>query len=48
MSKIFIINPKGEVHQLNNSIIKTYHVLNEIVEELFPPLDGISDKVNNL
>jgi phosphatidate phosphatase LPIN len=36
LSKIFIINEHGEVTQLNNSYKKTYNLLNEIVDELFP------------
>lgn len=41
LSRIFIINEKGEVTQLNNSYKKTYNLLNEIVNELFP-----DDKMN--
>jgi Uncharacterized protein involved in plasmid maintenance len=38
MSRIFIINPKGEVHQMNNSYTKTYFVLNSMVDEIFPKI----------
>jgi phosphatidate phosphatase LPIN len=45
LSKIFIINEKGEVTQLNNSYKKTYTLLNEIVDELFPPLNSYLTEV---
>jgi phosphatidate phosphatase PAH1 len=38
MNNIFIIDEKGEIMQLNNSYKKSYNLLNEIVDELFPPL----------
>jgi phosphatidate phosphatase PAH1 len=41
MSKIFVINPKGEIHQLNNSYTKTYSVLNAQVDDIFPPIESI-------
>jgi phosphatidate phosphatase PAH1 len=39
MSRIFIINPKGEIHQLNNSYTKTYSLLNAQVDEVFPKIE---------
>jgi len=38
LGKIFIINEKGEITQLNNAYKKTYVLLNEIVHEMFPDL----------
>ena len=46
LSKIFIINEKGDVVQLNNSIIKTYTLLGEIVHDIFP-LRKEKLKINN-
>lgn len=39
MSNIFIIDEKGEIKQLNNSYKKSYSLLNEIVDQLFPSLN---------
>jgi phosphatidate phosphatase PAH1 len=39
MNNIFIIDEKGEIMQLNNSFKKSYNLLNEIVDELFPALN---------
>jgi phosphatidate phosphatase LPIN len=36
LSKIFIINEKGEVIQLNNTYKKSYPLLSQILHELFP------------
>ncbi len=38
ISKIFIINPKGEIQHLNRAMRKTYLSLNDLVHEMFPPL----------
>ncbi len=38
LTNIFIINEKGEVIQLNNSMLKTYSLLSEIADEVFPKL----------
>ncbi len=38
LSRIFIINEQGEVIQLNNSYKKTYTLINQIVDELFPAI----------
>lgn len=37
LSRIFIINPQGEVTQLNHPIKKSYVLLQGIVDELYPP-----------
>lgn len=40
-SKIFIINPKGEVTQFNNSYFhKSYPMINEIYDMMFPSIEG--------
>lgn len=41
MQNIFIIDEKGEIIQLNNSFKKSYNLLNDIVDELFPSLNSI-------
>ena len=47
MQNIFIIDEKGEIMQLNNSYKKSYPLLNEIVDQLFPKLDWIwGNKIN--
>ncbi len=38
MGKIFIVNTKGDLMQLNNSEIKSYAKLNESVNEVFPDI----------
>ena len=38
MGKIFIVNTKGDLMQLNNSEIKSYAKLNECVNEVFPDI----------
>eukprot|EP01017_Pseudomicrothorax_dubius_P007172 TRINITY_DN1217_c0_g1_i1.p1 TRINITY_DN1217_c0_g1~~TRINITY_DN1217_c0_g1_i1.p1 ORF type:complete len:545 (+),score=137.47 TRINITY_DN1217_c0_g1_i1:195-1829(+) len=44
MNRIFIINPQGDIHQMNNTYKKTYNKLNELVHEMFPPIDTILGK----
>ena len=39
-SKIFIINEKGEISQYNNYYNTTYNQINDIVNEMFPQIDG--------
>jgi phosphatidate phosphatase LPIN len=39
VSKIFIINPKGEIQHMNRALRKTYISLNDLVHEMFPPLN---------
>jgi phosphatidate phosphatase LPIN len=40
-SKIFIINPKGEVSQFNNNFFqKSYPMINEIYDMMFPSIEG--------
>lgn len=41
LHKIFIINPSGNIHTINNTFIKSYPELNEVVTEMFPSLNGI-------
>jgi len=36
LKRIFIINPAGEVHQLDNSETKTYNMIRELVPIQFP------------
>ena len=43
MGKIFIINPAGEIHQLNNTYIKSYPKLDDMVDLIFPHLNHFSN-----
>jgi phosphatidate phosphatase PAH1 len=36
LSRIFIINPEGEVHHFNSQYKKSYPLLTELVHEMFP------------
>lgn len=36
LSRIFIINPDGEVHHFNSAYKKSYPLLTELVHEMFP------------
>jgi phosphatidate phosphatase LPIN len=40
VSKIFIINPRGEIQHSNRALRKTYISLNDLVHEMFPPLNA--------
>jgi phosphatidate phosphatase PAH1 len=46
MSRIFIINERGELVQLNNSITKSYTLLNEIVNDMFPKVNNEAEYVD--
>ncbi len=39
-SKIFIINEKGEISQYNNFYNTTYNQINDVVNEMFPQMNG--------
>lgn len=41
MSKIFIINPAGNIQSLNNAYVKTYAQLEAMVDMIFPPRDAL-------
>ncbi len=43
MGKVFLINPNGVVHQLNNTYKKSYIKICEMVDEIFPPLKQGND-----
>ena len=36
LHRIFIINPEGEIHHFNSEYKKSYPLLTEIVNEMFP------------
>jgi len=38
MGQIFIINPKSQIQQLNNSSLQSYVSINGIVHDVFPAL----------
>lgn len=38
LSKIFIINPEGEIHHFDSTYKKSYPLLTELVDEMFPNL----------
>jgi phosphatidate phosphatase LPIN len=39
-SKIFIINEKGEISQYNNYYKTSYININDLINEMFPPVKG--------
>ncbi|EGR28500.1 lipin family protein, putative [Ichthyophthirius multifiliis] len=39
IQKIYIINPAGELYQFNNTFKKSYQMLNDMVDIVFPPLN---------
>jgi phosphatidate phosphatase LPIN len=41
LHRIFLINPDGNIYMLNNTFVKSYPALNELVADMFPPLGGI-------
>eukprot|EP01069_Polyplicarium_translucidae_P000980 Polyplicarium_translucidae@DN1473_c0_g1_i1.p1 len=40
-SKVFIIDPNGTVHHINQTYAKTYDSMSDMVDHMFPPLLGI-------
>jgi len=39
LSKVFIINPDGEIHHYESQMYqKTYKMLAEMADQMFPPL----------
>jgi len=51
LEKVYIINPQGQIHHVNSTYSKSYPMLNEMVDEMFPPVrtDGydVDDAFNN-
>ncbi|KAL4504406.1 hypothetical protein ABPG72_009852 [Tetrahymena utriculariae] len=45
IQKIYIINPASELHQMNNTFKKTYLQLNDMVDQVFPPIKQEEDQV---
>jgi phosphatidate phosphatase LPIN len=41
-SKIFLINEKGDISQYNNYYRSSYHTINDLVHEMFPPVKGVN------
>lgn len=47
LSRIFIINPEGEIHHFNSTYKKSYPLLTDLVHEMFPKAH-IGAKVGDL
>ncbi|KAL4456231.1 hypothetical protein ABPG74_014192 [Tetrahymena malaccensis] len=45
IQKIYIINPASELHQINNTFKKSYLQLNDMVDQVFPPIKQEEDQV---
>ncbi|EAR96358.2 LNS2 (lipin/Ned1/SMP2) protein (macronuclear) [Tetrahymena thermophila SB210] len=45
IQKIYIINPASELHQINNTFKKSYLQLNDMVDQVFPPIKQEEDQI---
>lgn len=43
--KIFIINPKGEVHHFNRGYRQSYKDMAEIADQMFPPISDLMEEL---
>mmetsp|Transcript_1445 Transcript_1445/g.1435 ORF Transcript_1445/g.1435 Transcript_1445/m.1435 type:complete len:130 (+) Transcript_1445:1260-1649(+) len=46
LHKIFIISPNGNVKTINQTFVKSYLELNDVVSELFPSLNDVEESSN--
>ena len=44
INKIFLVNTMGQVHGINNTYIKSYEEINEMVDQMFPVFDEKKDE----
>ena len=45
LGRIFIINHDGEIHHYNSTYKKSYPLLTELVDDMFPAIDKVIEKV---
>lgn len=43
VAKVFTINPKGEIAHYNRTLRKSYPMLNDLVDDMFPPVRSVLD-----
>jgi phosphatidate phosphatase PAH1 len=45
LGRIFIINHDGEIHHYNSTYKKSYPLLTELVDDMFPDLDKVIENI---